>query len=140
MQIRKVMGEKRLSVQILNIAIVLVCVAIVVTALSDIVGLIWHDDNRVKKDRFVWALEDENYYQLETMARADTERSRDKSEYYALGEYFHEAVMYQAFLTAGDEERAEAALQRMQEAEQEIDNLEVIKVKIQERVSRTGKE
>lgn len=136
MKISKILGEKKGPVRFLNLAIILVCVAIFVTAVLDIVGFAEAGDDRIAEEQFRWALEYEDYYRLEEMTRRDTSRSRKKEEYYALGEYFHEAVMYQAFLTAGDTERAEASLQRMQAAEENMGSFQMVKDKIDEKISQ----
>lgn len=115
---------KQLGIIALDLVIVAMCVVFVCTAASAVMS--FHDayDRGYKSDSLSYRLRDENYAMLAEM----TWRNRmhgmgedvDLQEYYAVADYYEAAIQYRLCLEAGDADRAEAWLAKMNDAERRL--------------------
>lgn len=107
---------KNKIVLILNILIVVLCVAIVGVGAGAIVEYASMDDYEFELEDYIYYLQKGSYNDIAERSLKDPEITEEEEPYVAIGEYFQAASFYKAYVTAGDSEKADEARSRMEAA------------------------
>lgn len=118
------METRHAGLLILDIAILIMCVVVVSSVIS--VAVSFHEayDEGYDSEDLYYSLREEKYAQLADQ----TSKNRmygmgediDLQEYYAVADYYEAAIQYRLCLEAGDADRAETWLAKMNDAERRL--------------------
>jgi len=90
------------------------------------------------EDSFYWRMNDEDYPSMVSMYYTNVakgkENVRELQEYYGVARYFEAAADYKMYIEAGENELAQEALMRMEDAYEQMGDFSMIKEKIDARL------
>ena len=132
--------QKRQDIKIiiLNVVIGVLVFFLLITGIYALEEFSYEFDNGYKEDIFLYRIKDERYNEMVRMYHENEaygkEFDEEGQEYYAIAKYYEAASFYKAFSEAGDTERMERYLDKMEDAEEDMGAMSFTKDKIDEKL------
>lgn len=132
--------QKRQDIKIiiLNVVIGVLVFFLLITGIYALEEFSYEFDNGYKEDIFLYRIKDERYNEMVRMYHENEaygkEFDEEGQEYYAIAKYYEAASFYKAFLEAGDTQRMERYLDKMEDAEEDMGAMAFTKDKIDEKL------
>lgn len=132
--------QKRQDIKIiiLNIVIGVLVFFLLITGVYALEEFSYEFDNGYKEDSFLYRIKDERYNEMVRMYHENEaygkEFDEEGQEYYAIAKYYEAASFCKAFSEAGDTERMERYLDKMEDAEEDMGAMAFVKDKIDEKL------
>lgn len=132
--------QKRQDIKliILNIVIGVLVFFLLITGTYALEEFSYEFDNGYKEESFLYRIKDERYHETVRMYHENEAYGKkfgeEGQEYYGIARYYEAASFYKAFSEAGDKERMERYLDKMEDAEEDMGAMAFVKDKIDEKL------
>ena len=132
--------QKRQDIKIiiLNVVIGVLVFFLLITGIYALEEFSYEFDNGYTEDSFIYRIKDERYNEMVRMYHENEAYGKkfgeEGQEYYAIAKYYEAAYFYKAFSEAGDTERMERYLDKMEDAEEDMGAMAFVKDKIDEKL------
>ena len=122
-------GANKIVTWIMNIIIVVLSMALFVMIFLFVAEFRQAFDRESSTNSFGYYMSSEEYFQITPAYHNNTaygyKPDAETAEYYGVAQYFEAALIYNAYVQAGNEEMAEAFKKKMQEAKPEMGDWDI---------------
>lgn len=130
--------KQDIKIVVLNVVIGVLVLFLLITGVYALEEFSYEFDNGYKEDSFLYRIKDERFNEMVRMYHENEAYGKkfgeEGQEYYAIAKYYEAASFYKAFSEAGDTERTERYLSKMEAAADDMGAMAFTKDKIDEKL------